>query len=239
MRRQTALLMGVIGVIAAAVSPAAAVELITNGNFETGTFAGWTTNFQNGGAYLVDQNGSPTNLSGHATVSNPQGATWYAVSDQTGSSAQVLLQNFIVPNGVSNITLSFQMFVNDYDAGPVFGAANFNPNAGANQHARVDILAASVGDFATTTGVIQTFYMGVDGGPDPHAFTSYVFPNLALAAGGYRLRFGNVQTNFFMNVGVDNVSITATVPAPASMLLLALGGTVAVVGTAARQRRFR
>jgi hypothetical protein len=106
--------------------------------------------------------------------------------------------------------------------------------AGPNQHGRVDILSAGAGAFDTGGTVLGNFYIGVDPGVDPHAFTSYSFDVTSIVGGGgsYILRFAEVDNQLFLNMGVDNVSIEA-VPEPASLLLLGM----AAAGAVARARR--
>jgi hypothetical protein len=190
------------------------VELIVNGNFETGTFAGWTTLDQPGGlgSWFVDSVGTSTPFSGMLTLGNPNGGAFYAVTDQSGPGAHVLIQSFAVPVGATSLTLSFEMFVNDWDAGPIVNPAGLTFTAGPNQHARVDILTAGATPFSTAPAdIVGNFYLGVDPGVDPHPFTPYSFNVTGMLAPGtsYQLRFGEVDNQFFLNHGVDNVSIDA------------------------------
>lgn len=213
----------------AAAQPAAAVELLINGDFETGAFPAWTVDNRAGssGTWFIDTPGSTTPTSGHTTSAaggGPHGS-FYAVTDQGGPGTHVLRQSFTVAPGSTSVKLSFDMFVNDYDAGPIIGAQGLDHNGAANQHARVDILSAGATAFDTGAGVLGNFYQGVDAGTDPHAFTHYVFDITALVGGGgtFQVRFGEVDNQLFLNQGVDNVSIDATVPEPASLALLGFG----------------
>jgi hypothetical protein len=61
--------------------PGLAAELLANGNFETGTFAGWSTVDTGGGAansYFVIPNGGNLPASGQGTQVNPGGGNFVA-----------------------------------------------------------------------------------------------------------------------------------------------------------------
>jgi hypothetical protein len=211
-----------------ALSHAAPAQLITNGDFETGTFAGWTTLARPGSSrpsYFIDAPGTTSPVSGFATAPNALGGAFYAVTDQTGPGTYVLLQNFTVDAGSPSVILSFQMFANDRsNVGPIVNPAGLTHTAGANQHARVDILSAVAGDFDTGATVLGNFYLSVDPGVDPNPYTSYSFDITALvgAGGNFRLRFAEVDNQSFFQHGVDNVSILAEVPTPGTLALVGL-----------------
>lgn len=222
-------------------SLASLTQLLSNGDFETGTFAGWTTSAQAGSSsssYFLDAPGSTAPVSGFATAPNPTGGAFYALTDQGGPGAYVLLQNFTVPTGATSVILSFQMFANDQDTGPIVNPAGLDFTAGPNQHARVDVLSSAAGDFDTGAGVLGNFYLGVDPGADPNPYTSYSFDITALvgAGGTFRLRFAEVDNQFFFQHGVDNVSILADVAAVPEPGTLALAALPLVLGAALRRR---
>lgn len=64
--------------------PAAPIELITNGGFETGTFAGWTGNSTGGyeNDFYAIANRYDVPASGRPTAPYPTGGNFIAVSDQ-------------------------------------------------------------------------------------------------------------------------------------------------------------
>lgn len=212
---------------------AQATELIINGDFETGTFAGWTTTALAGssGNLFVDTPGNTTPLSGMTTSALGGGAhgSFYAVSDQNGPGTYSLTQAFTVSAG-QTVILMFDMFANDYSGlGPIFGMQGLDHNGSPNQHARVDILTAGATAFDTGIGVLTNLFSGVDTGTNPNPFTHYSFDiSSTVAAGGtFQLRFAEVDNQFFFNLGVDNVSITTNavnaVPEPTSLLLIGIG----------------
>lgn len=228
----------------AGVAGAAPVQLITNGGFETGTFAGWTvTDLAGGsGSWYIDDNSGSTPFSANATV-GPATGDYYAVSDQVGPGTHVLEQQFTVPVGSTSVVVAFDMFINDWSGqGPIVNVAGLDHNATPNQHARVDIMTALAGAFSTAGGdiVANLVAPGVDAGPDPNPYTAYLFDITAFVTAGmtYRIRFGEVDNQGFFNQGVDNVSILAfvgEVPEPASLALLVVG--LAGLGFSRRKRR--
>jgi hypothetical protein len=218
------------------------VQLVTNGNFATGNLSGWTEVNQAGGSgsfFVTSGNAGP--LSGSPTP-GPDGSTFYAVSDQNGPGAHALLQSFTVPTGATSLTLTFDMFVSDWDSGP-FCNSGLDYTVQPNQCARVDILSAGAGAFDTTTGVLDNLYHGADcvsgnGCTNPAPWTAYTFDLTGLAPGTYQLRFAEADNQLFLNDGVDNVSLTAAVPAPEpSSYLLLSTGLVGLLATAARRKR--
>lgn len=232
-------LLGVLIIAPARLAHALPVELITNGGFETGNFLGWGVINQLGslGTFFID-NDVITPISAHPTV-GPASGTLYAVSDQTGRGAHALFQVFTINTPITSAILSFDMFVNDWDSGPVINPAGLTYLAGPNQHGRVDILSAGAPLFDTGAGVLDNFYLGVDGS-GPHPYISYSFDITSLVAGGgaFVLRFAEVDTLANLNMGVDNVSVqiepsAAPVPEPSAMLLLGSG----IAGLAGMRRR--
>lgn len=228
-----------VAVMLGTASAALSVELLTNGDFETGTFAGWTVTDQVGGSgtWSIDTPGTTTPLSGFPTSAAggmPHGS-FYAVSDQGGPGTHVLTQSFIVAAG-TKVHLSFDLFVNDTSgAGPIFNPAGLDYTASPNQHARVDILTGAATPFDTGAGVVGNLYLGID--PfisNPNPFTSYTFDISSIVAGGgtYQVRFAEVDNQGFFHAGVDNVSIQ--VPEPGTLALFGLG--LAGLGIARRRK---
>lgn len=216
----------------------AAVELLSNGDFELGSFAGWTvTDLAPGsGSWFIDTPGTTSPISGFATAANPTGGSFYAVTDQDGPGTHALTQSFSIAPGASSVIFSFQMFANDQSGkAPIINSAGLTHVAGANQHVRIDLLTGAATPFDTGAGVLANFFLGDDLGVNPNPYTGYSFDITALVSGGgtFQVRFAEVDNQVFYQMGVDNVSVLATVPEPGS---LALAGLALALAGLARRR---
>lgn len=219
--------------------PASALEVIVNGGFETGNFAGWGALAQpgsSGNLFVVGPGFTP--LSGHPSV-GPAAGNFYALSDQTGPGAYVLFQTFVVPANLPKVTLSFDMFDNDWNWGPIVHPSGFDYTSGGtgqpNQHSRVDILLPGGNPFSNVL-VLANYYLGVDPqvlNPNPYTHYSFDITNLVAGGGAFDLRFGEVDNQNWHNLGVDNVSVNA-VPIPPTVWLFG-SSLVGLIGL----RRFR
>ena len=212
-------------------------NLLSNGDFETGTLAGWTELDQAGGSgtWYLGTPGANSPLSGYATAPNALGGSFYAVTDQGGPGSHVLLQSFTLASATTLI-LSYQMFVNSQDGSSNSGTLDYNTIP--SEYGRVDLLTATATPFSTAgADVLQTFYAGNDPqANNPNPYTTYSY-NLSLAAGTYQLRFGEVDNQSQFNMGVDNVSLVA-VPEPAAWRMGGIWG-LSLAGFAWRRRSSR
>ena len=188
-------------------------ELLTDGGFESGTFDGWRTSNLGDGQFVISSPGADTPTAGFATAPNPDGGTAYALSDPIGAGTRAVEQSFTLPGAASSFSLSFQMFVNDQSGlGPIIDPIGLDHTGPPNQHARVDVLTGGSPEFETGTGVVRNLYLGVDPGPTPNPYVSYAFDLTPFLLPGsiYDVRFAEVDNQFFLHLGVDNVSVQAS-----------------------------
>ena len=243
MRLRTILVKALAVVVASAsLAVAAPIELVTNGDFETGDFTGWTVTNQGEGNWLIDIPGTATPLSGSQTAANPAGGSFYAVTDQPFFGTHSLTQTIVVPAG-SQVVISFDYFVNDWGgAGPLGNVLDHN--IVPTQFATADILTAGAGAFDTGAGVVANLvYDGGGTPPTGNAYTTFLLDITALVGGGgtFQLRFAESDNQGNLNFGLDNVSVLATptpVPEPGTFGLLA-AGLAAAVGSNRRRRAAR
>jgi hypothetical protein len=240
--------------------PTHADELLTNGGFETGDFTGWTRlnlpTSDPAGTFAIGNNTVDNNLTppGPATPIaelaslGAKSGNFYAVSDSLGPGTHLLLQSFTMPNASGSARISWDMFVNDW-----FGAGALNQNGPLDhlqidgqlnliptQFARVDLLTALADPYDIAGGVVANLYNGVDLSTPANDYTHYTAYLGNLTPGAtYQLRFAEVDNQFNLNQGIDNVSAEAVTPEPGTLALL-LGISIAasaVFGKRLRRRR--
>ncbi len=80
-------------------------DLLVNGGFETGDFTGWTLEGTGAGAFVVDGGSyDPQSPDGSQP---PLAGSFSALSDQTGPGTVTLWQQASIPDGATNVTLSW------------------------------------------------------------------------------------------------------------------------------------
>ncbi len=180
---------------------AQANEVLTNGGFETGTFAGWTVSDVGGPGSFFVTGATTTPLTGNPTV-GPASGNFYAVSDQYGPGTHVITQSFTAAANTDYL-LSFDMFVNDWAA---FNSAP--PQFGGE----ADLIAGASDPILGPA--LDVFYHAdtqvVGGVPNPYVHTSLDITGDLTAGDTYQLRFLESDSTAPLNVGVDSVSLIAT-----------------------------
>jgi PEP-CTERM motif len=198
-------------------SRAEAVQLVTNGGFETGTLAGWTTSGLGSGSCPSapqDWNVSSSSNTGCSGVSNPNSGTYaaYVMNDGPGPLTYQLFQTISDPASIMGGTLSFEWTsANTSDAGRTLTVSL----AGTTVFNR-----STYGDFdwSTVTTDISALLAAHAGTSITLEIDNYIPQTWSGAAG----------------LGLDDVSIVATVPEPATFALL--GAAVTGLGLARRRK---
>jgi len=242
---------------------AATMELLANGGFESGSFTGWAT-FKTptaaGDFFVVPVSpaGTTSPLNSFPVPPDTDGdnGEFAAVSDQLAPNAVALTQTFTLPVGTTKVELSFATFIDDYSTpspgaspvGPAFpggapGALGpaLDETITPSQFVLFDILVSGASPLATLPADVVTTITNpfptpsFAPGANPWRDSPIFDLTAALVPGGtYQLRFGATDNLGNLLVGLDNVSLKATViPLPAALPLLA----AALAGLAFARRR--
>lgn len=221
---KTALLIAsLIGVFS---STSQAAGLISNGGFEAG-LAGWTLADQIGsdGTFFV-HTGTTSPSNGFPVAAPPEGSQ-AAMTDAGAGGSHVLYQDFIVPTGVVSASIGFSILMNNgadnfYTPEHLDWAATNTPgSANLNQQARADILSTSADVFSVN--VLQNLFQTQAGDPLVSGYTPFIVDITALLQAHegetLRLRFAETDNVGPLNLGVDGISVSATVPVPSAFIL--------------------
>jgi hypothetical protein len=212
MRRRFLLAILGLGVAALLATPGVSTAAtIVNGGFETGNFTGWTVVNQSGGSgdwFVYGGTSSP--LNDFAIAAPPEG-TFAATTDQFGGGSHVLYQDVALePN--FNHTLSFDVYYNNQAFPTVFATPpSLDFNVIPNQQYRVDVLRPTAPVTSVAPGdVLATVFQTNFGDPVTLGPTPVSFDLSGFAGTTVRIRFAEVDNQFFFAASVDRVAVQST-----------------------------
>ncbi|MDQ8179758.1 VPDSG-CTERM sorting domain-containing protein [Pelagicoccus sp. SDUM812005] len=196
-----------------ASTQANAINLITNGNFETGTLVGWSSG--DGISFVI--NDDSNDFGGPATQTAPINGLFDAFSIQGGPSISILSQMVELPTDIAQLALSWSDRIQNFggsfdDPGQEFRVSFYNS---------ADLLIATV--FSTDPGD-DTIQLG----PHPRSFD--VASTLSAYAGeSVKLQFEAAAESGPFNVNIDDVRLD-TVPDAGSTFVLLLSASALLFG---------
>lgn len=223
------------------ISAAEVTASTTNGGFETGTFAGWTVVNQAGGSGDWYINSGTTSPDSGFTIPAPPEGKFNATTDQFSPGSHILYQDIALEAG-SRHFLSFIYSV-DNQNGTYFTPGSLDFTGPANQQFRIDIMDPTAPVASVAPGdVLLTLFQNQVGDPPSIPLTTLRVDISQFAGRTIRLRFAEVDNQFFLQAGVDAVQIQSAGGAP-TLSHVGLGVavfTLLLVGAArlARAQRF-
>ena len=187
-----------------AVASTAGAATIVNGNFETRTLSGWTRDDVGDGRWF-NYTGTTSPRSGHTIAPPPQGNR-AAVTDQDGPGRHILYQDVALEPNFDH-TLSLILYYRNRN--DVFRAPpNLDPFGGPNQQYRIDIMKPSAPVDSVASGdVLLTVFRTLRGDPRRRAPTTITADLSPFAGQTVRIRFAEVDNQFYFQASVDAVSI--------------------------------
>jgi len=187
----------------------AVVELVTNGSFETGDFTGWNVLDAGGSGQWLVTSAATAPLSGFSVPPAADGS-FQAMVDQVGPGTHILYQDIVIPPAIS-VTLNLMLWAENYNLA-YFNPASLDFNVIPNQQARIDIMSTGAPLDDVGAGVLLNVFKTVPGDPTSIPYGPVTADLTAFAGQTVRLRIAEVDNQFFFNLGVDAVSISAETP---------------------------
>jgi hypothetical protein len=192
-----------VGLLAAPAAAGAAI--VTNGDFETGNLSGWQVSTSDPGEGWFAYTGTSSPLEDFTIPAPPQG-NHAAITDENGAGLHVLYQDVTLPPGGPVTQLSLFVY---YDSqAPIVSPDSLDPDGGANQQYRVDVLKPGTPvDTVASGDVLRTVFRTLAGDPQSLSPTVKTADLTAFAGQTVRIRLAEVDNQFFFNAGADAVSI--------------------------------
>jgi hypothetical protein len=183
---------------------------VVNGNFETGTLAGWQTYSSTAAGNWFAYSGSKGPISEEPLLGPPSG-NFAATSDEVGESNPILYQDVALePLHTHRLGLTLYYV----SQAPIFAP---EPNrlsiTGDNQQLRVDVVKPTAPiESLQPEDVLTTIFANKNGDPQTLLATRFSADLTPFAGQTVRLRIANAVTDDHFNSGLDDVSITSTPP---------------------------
>jgi len=178
-----------------------------NGNFETGDFTHWNSaNLTGGSGDWFVYEGTKSPLSGFNIAAPPQG-NFAAVTDQEGPGSHVLYRNIKLAPGMRH-ELSFYLYYRNRADG-FYTPKTLDYTEIPNQQYRVDVLRPSANPFTVNrNAILARLFRTKVGDPKRQAPTLMTFNLTQFAGKTVRLRFAEVDNQFYFQASADKVKVT-------------------------------
>lgn len=188
----------------------ASAATVVNGNFETGTLAGWQTYSSAEVGSWFAYSGTTGPISGEPALPPPSG-NFAAISDQVGESNPILYQDIALePLHTHSLALTLYYTSNAEIFVPEPNRLDISDE---NQQLRVDVIKPTAPIESLQPGdILATVFANRNGDPQvlqPTRFTADLTP---FAGQTVRLRIANAVTKAHFLAGLDDVSITTPPP---------------------------
>jgi hypothetical protein len=208
---QLALIVGATLLLA---QPASAATVV-NGDFETGTLAGWSqaeVPFPGGeGWFAYSGTAAPVSTEEGEekprTVQAPPQGNFAAISDENGPGTHILYQDIALAPGMTH-TLSLIAYYNSEAPITVPTLDTLSSEGAENQQYRIDVMRAGAPiESVNPADILATVFSTGNGAPQSMGPTTFSVDLTPFAGQTVRLRLAEVDNLFFFNAGVDAVAV--------------------------------
>lgn len=187
------------------VPPPPQPGVVANGGFETGTLSNWSVVNQGSGDWFA-YSGTTSPASGHEIAAPPEGE-FAATTDQNGPGSHMMTQD-IVPT-TNDSTLSFVLYYENRN--DEFHTPNtLSHEEEPNQQYRVDLIDPNASiDSVAPEDVVENLFITEEGDPLSLEPTLMSFNLSEYVGQELRLRFAEVDNQFFFQASVDRVRLSS------------------------------
>ncbi len=187
-----------------------AQELVTNGDFEAGGLAGWTTaaNEPDGSGCGFFRYSGTESFNGNSIQAPPVGSHAVSSDSLDPPCSSVIYQDIAVPSGeeVSCFLIYYyENFADEFILGPGLNSSDVGT---ANQQARIDIMTENAGNFNTGSGVLENLVQTEPGDANTLDYTTLEFDLTKYAGSTVKLRASQASNRGVLLFAIDSVSCT-------------------------------
>lgn len=220
MRRDSGWAVFLVAALIAVMAPSAAeAASVVNGDFESGTLAGWNvsrvTEAGNWFAYKGTEPPIGHNRKNAAPLQAPPQGSYAATTDEANPDTLILYQDIALEAGLSQ-RLSLLVYYNSYEpiAVPTPNTLSVEDQVlgeKLNQQFRIDVMKPDAPlDSVNPADILRTVFQSRRGDPTAMAPTRLTADLTPFAGQTVRLRIANAVHEEVFNAGVDAVSISTT-----------------------------
>lgn len=226
-----------------------AQELVTNGDFEAGGLAGWSTaaNEPSGDGCGFFRYTGTQSFNGNSIQAPPVGSHAVSSDSLDPPCSSVIYQELTVPSGAEVscfLIYYYENFADEFILGPGLNSSDVGT---ANQQARIDILTEGAGNFTTGSAVLENLVQTEPGDPNTLDYTTLEFDLTDYAGSTVKLRAAQASNRGVLLFAIDSVSCTvedligddeiSSVPTLSEWGLIAMAGVLGAVGFMVMRRR--
>jgi Bacterial Ig-like domain len=209
--RRLMVLLAAMAVLVVGYAGTALAATVVNGGFETGDLSGWTVvneEFGGGDWYVCSSDPAACPAATPSNFPPPEG-TYAAIGSSNGPGSHILYQDVTLEAGATH-QLSFTTW---YDNQNIFfhtpDSLSYQIQE-PNQQYRIDIMKPDAPvDSVAPEDILATVFRTEVGDPSSMAPTTMIVDLSQFAGSTVRLRFAEVDNQFYFVAGVDDVKVTS------------------------------